>query len=403
MATLKFPREFLWGSAAAAHQVEGNNIHNDWWAWEQAGGAEPSGLACDHYNRFEEDFDIAKSLNQNAHRFSIEWSRIEPREGHFDKKAVKHYHQVLDSLKSKGIKSFASLWHVTLPLWFAQRGGFEDVQNLKYFERFARLCAKEFGKKVDFWVTVNEPLNYAWAAYGVGFWPPQKKNWRTQWRVYFNLIQAHKRAYRAIKEILPQAKIGMALNMAAVHYHGRNPLMTAVAWILEAIFNRSFLLLARGYFDFIGVNYYFHHDISLKDLAVEVNKKLAEQMMLMERNDYGSLFYPQGIYEVLVKLKKYKKPVYITENGVADAHDKLRKEFISQYLLWAHRAIEAGVDLRGYIYWSLTDNFEWVFGFKPRFGLVKIDYKNQKRTVRKSARFYARICKENALTLNGED
>ncbi len=393
----EFPRGFLWGSAAAAHQVEGNNTSSDWWDWEQKGGTSPSGVACDHYHRFEEDFKSAKSLNQNAHRFSIEWARIEPREGEWDKEAVRHYHRVLDSLKANGLTSFMTLHHVTLPLWFSQRGGFENSSNIKYFERFARFCAEEYGRKVDFWATVNEPLNYVWAAYAAGLWPPQKRKGLAAIGVYLNLIRAHNKAYSAIKDILPEAKVGPVLSTTAVHYHGGNPFLSFIARVVEVLHNRSFLLLTRRQFDFIGVNYYFRHDISFKDLSVEVSKKLAEQIILIEGKDHGFTSYPKGIYEVLVKLKKYRRPVYITENGVPDAKDELRKEFIKKHLFWVHRALQEGVDVKGYFYWSLTDNFEWIFGFRPRFGLIEVDYRTQKRTVRKSARFYARVCKENAI------
>ncbi|OGC44265.1 hypothetical protein A2V54_02880 [candidate division WWE3 bacterium RBG_19FT_COMBO_53_11] len=393
----RFPQGFLWGSASSAHQVEGNNVGSDWWSWEEGGCLESSGVACDHYHRFEEDFDLAKSLNQNAHRLSIEWARIEPEEGRWDGEEIKHYRQVLDSLRSRGIKSFVSLWHFTLPLWFAQKGGFEKASNLKYFERFVRLCAREFGEKVNFWITVNEPLGYAWSAYGVGFWPPQKKHLASAFRVYFNLVRAHRKAYRAIKGVIPRAEAGPALNMAAIHYHGKNPLMVLGVRSFERFFNRSFLFLSRGFFDFIGVNYYFHHDLSLNSFSLEVNKKLAEQMMLMEKKGHGSFFYPRGLYEVLIKLKKYRKPVYITENGIADAKDKIREKFIVGHLSWAHKALGEGIDLRGYLHWSLTDNFEWAFGFKPRFGLVEIDYKTLKRRVRPSAQVYAQVCKTNTV------
>lgn len=393
----KFPRGFLWGTAASAHEVEGNNVSSDWWDWEQKGGTQPSGSACDHYRRFEEDFKLAKSLNQNAHRFSIEWARIEPSEGRWDGEAVDHYHQVLSSLKKNDLTRFTSLFHVTLPLWFARRGGFENGENIKYFERFAGFCAVEFGEKVDFWVTVNEPGWYAIAAYGLGLWPPQKKSKLLALKVYLNLIRAHKKAYAVIKKEKPRARVGSALNMAAIHYHGGFPLLAFAAKLTEPIFNRSFLFLAKDFYDFIGVNYYFHHDISPGDLFARVDKKIVEQTILMERDDLGSVFYPKGIYEVLMKLRGYKKPIYITENGIADAEDRLRERFIKEHLLWAHQALRSGVDLRGYFYWSLMDNFEWTSGFRPRFGLVRVNYKTQKRIPRRSARFYAKVCKENAI------
>lgn len=397
---LIFPKGFLWGAATAAHQVEGNNIHSDWWAWEQKGGGrEPSGIACDHFNRFEKDFALAKKLNHSAHRLSIEWSRIEPEEGQWDQKAIGHYQKVLKSLKEKGMRTFVSLFHVTLPRWFAEKGGFERKENIEYFKRFSLLVVSSLADKVDFWVTVNEPKTVCFAGYFLGIWPPQRKNKLLTLRVYRNLALAHKEVYRVLKSEFPNAQVGAVVNMLAFHCH-RNPFLKKfVPPFVKFLSNCSFYLLTGKTHDFLGVNYYFFHDIQIKDLMLKITKKKIEQTMLLEKSDLGWPIYPQGIYGVLIDLKKYKLPIYITENGVADAQDKFRAKFILNHLQWVHQAIRDRVDVRGYLHWTLMDNFEWAFGFKPRFGLVEIDYKTQRRKIRESAKVYAQIAKENALVL----
>ncbi len=397
---LIFPKNFLWGAATAAHQVEGNNLHSDWWAWEKkGGGTEPSGVACDHYHRFEEDFKLAKRLNHNAHRLSIEWSRIEPEEGKWNQEAIEHYKRVLESLKHKQIKTFVSLFHVTLPLWFAQKGGFEKKENIEYFKKFALLTVSALADKVDFWVTVNEPKTVIAGAYLQGLWPPQEKNKLLALRVYRNLALAHKGVYRAFKNEFPGAQVGAVINMPALHYHGHRILGRFVPQFVRFFLNHSFYLLTGDTHDFLGLNYYLFHNIRLKDLTTKYTKKKLEQTMLLERSDLGWPIYPSGIYEALMSLKKYNLPIYITENGVADAKDKHREEFILNHLQWVHQALEEGVDVRGYLHWTLMDNYEWAFGFKPKFGLIEVDFKTQKRKIRKSALAYSKICKENAIVL----
>lgn len=399
---LEFPQGFLWGAATAAHQVEGNNIHSDWWVWEQkGGGAESSGKACDHYHRFEEDFHLAKKLNHNAHRLSIEWARIEPEEGNWDEKEIKHYQKVLRSLKDKKMQTFVTLFHFTLPLWFAQKGGFEKRENIKYFDRFVDRIAYFLGDLVDFWLTINEPNIYVGASYLSGNWPPQRKNLLKALNVYFNLARAHKMAYRSVHNIEKDAKVGMAANISTYHSFGGYFVGSLVSQITKFLINDSFYFLTGGYHDFLGANYYFFHNFSLKDLSLirKLNSKSMEETMLLERSDLGWPIYPPGIYEVAMDLRRYRLPIYITENGVADAEDKYRERFILNHLQWLHQAIEDGADVRGYLYWTLMDNFEWVSGYKPKFGLAEVDFKTQKRKIRPSALTYAKICKENDLAI----
>ena len=381
-----FPKDFLWGAATSAHQVEGNN-KNDWSEWEKAnaerlskesGGKYPpenyiSGKACDHYNRFREDFDIAKSLGHNAHRFSIEWSRIEPEGGKFNEKEIEHYREVIKALRERGLEPFVTLWHWTIPIWMRDKGGVTSKEFPKYFAIFSEKMAKNF-PEVKFWVTLNEPEIYTMNSYLHGEWPPQKKSFWKFLKVYKNLVKVHKVAHKVIRDINNSAQIGIAKNNS--YFEG---------WLTPALnhfWNNWFLNKIKDYQDFIGLNYYFHNQTYGFRFNQNKNKEVS---------DMGWEIYPEGVYQVLKELKKYNKPIYITENGVADARDIHREKFIKEHLEWVAKAIGEGVDVRGYFYWSLLDNFEWDKGFWPRFGLVEVDYKTMQRKIRKSAQILSTL------------
>jgi len=408
---LKFPDGFLWGTATSAHQVEGDNL-NDWTEWEKENAErlareariywQPwqqkkflemfspenyiSGRATDHYNRYEEDFDLAKVMNNNAHRFSIEWSRIEPEEGKFDEKEIEHYRQVIWALKKRGIEPFVTLWHYTNPIWFQKKGGWLNKNSPKYFERYANKISRSL-QNVKFWITLNEPDDiYAFYAYYTGRYPPQEKSFRKTWRALNNLVSAHKKAYRKIHENCPSSMVGFANNI--IYFESKGIIARIIKIFANKYWNFWFLRKTFSYNDFIGCSFYRHNTLS--SFKVNQNENI-------ETTDIGWEIYPKGIYYVLKELKKYQKPIYITENGLADAQDKYREKFIIGHLNWIHKAITEGVDVRGYFYWSLLDNFEWDKGFWPRFGLVEIDYQTMERKVRPSAQEYAKICKNNGL------
>ena len=385
---LKFPEGFLWGSSTSAYQVEGGIENCDW------AKVYPAGRACNHYNLYEEDFDLLKKLNQNTHRFSIEWSRIEPEEGKFDEKEIEHYRRVILTLRKRGIEPFVGLWHWTNPLWVKDMGGWELKEIIKYFSRYVEKVVSSLGDNVDFWITINEPEIYLFHSYLKGNWPPNKKNsFLSFYKAITNLIKAHREAYKIIKKLQPSSQIGVATNNT--YYEAdNNPISIFVKNIIESLDHFYFLDRIQNHQDFIGLNYYFHNRIKGFKFNQNENKKVS---------DMGWEIYPKGIYYVLKNLKKYKKPIYITENGLADAKDKLREDFIGDHLFWIHKAIEKGIDVKGYFHWSLMDNFEWDKGFKPRFGLVEIDYNTLERKPRPSTFYYAKICKENTLTLINED
>ncbi|OGD43231.1 hypothetical protein A3J02_02725 [Candidatus Azambacteria bacterium RIFCSPLOWO2_02_FULL_46_11] len=409
-----FPKGFFWGSATSAHQVEGNNV-NDWseperqnavrlakeakkyWRkWQQDKFPEMfnsenyiSGKACDHYNRFEEDFDIAKSLGHNAHRFSVEWSRIEPEEGQFNEKEIEHYKKVVKTLRERGIEPFVTLWHWTQPLWIRDIGGWENKKTIDYFGRYVEKLAASFGDGVKFWIVVNEPNIYAALGYIRGNQPPGVKNIFKAIKVFNNLTDAHKKAHQIIHKRDETAKVGSANSV--IYFQPKNNFFVnrVIVSVADYFWNRRFFKNVSGFSDFLGVNYYTRRLVGFS-FGAEEQKPVS---------DLGWEIVPEGIYYVLKNLKNYNLPVYITENGIADAKDDKREEFITQHLRMVHKAIEDGVDVRGYFYWSLLDNFEFpeVRGFWPRFGLVEVDYKTMARTIRPSAKVYAAICKNNGI------
>lgn len=401
----RFPKDFLWGASTSAHQIEGNQ-KNDWTVFENRNAItmaenaktmnffldkfskeaqKPSnyisGLACNHSENFDNDFYLANKIGLNAYRFSIEWSRIEPEKGKFDKDAIDHYKKVIRVLKTYKIEPVVTLWHWTLPVWFAQKGGFRNRKNIKYFFRYVKRVVHELGDEVNLYVTLNEPEIYSMNSYMRGIWPPQKKGVTNFCKVINNLVLAHIGSYALIKKINPGAQVGIAKNNTYFEI-GKDTLRNkALKKIAQKYWNDYFLDKIAKYQDFIGLNYYFRNRI---DGWFNKNRNA-------KTSDLGWDLYPQGIYNVLLDLQKYQKPIYITENGLADGQDQHRSWFLTQTVKSIARAIEKGVDVRGYMHWSLVDNFEWDKGFWPRFGLIEIDYRTQKRTLRKSAEHYAKI------------
>ncbi len=410
---LRFPKDFFWGTATSAHQVEGNN-RNDWTEWEKDNAScladeshrkwqswqqkkfpemfNPdnyiSGKACDHYNLFEKDFDIAKKLGHNAHRFSIEWSRIEPEEGRFNEKEIEHYRKVITALKKREMEPLVTLWQFTLPMWIANNGGVSHRKFTSYFARYASKIASAF-PEVKLWITLNEPDVFAGRAYLKGFWPPEKHNAFSYLRALNNLVQAHKAAHKEIKKVNLSARVGIAKHNVYFEMAKDTALNRILKFGADLWWNRYFLWRIKNYQDFIGLNYY---NRNLINNGYYKNKNI-------KLTDFGWEYWPSSLYGALMDLKMYNLPVYITENGIADSDDNQRSEFLSITLESAAKAIRDGIDVRGYFYWSLLDNFEWDKGFWPRFGLVEVDYKTQKRTIRKSAAYYRDIILKNGVEL----
>lgn len=402
--TRVFPEGFLWGTATSAHQVEGGNDNNDWWRWEQRGRVldeQVSGNAADHYCRYENDFDLASEMQNNAHRLSIEWSRIEPKKGQFNMDEVLHYRRVLESLHKRGIKTMVTLWHFTLPIWLADEGGWESVKSSSYFARYAEFVARELGDLVDVWITMNEPVIYISQSYGTGAWPPGKKSvWRLM-RVFRRLTVSHRVAYRMLHRELDtrvrNIQVGIAKNIVTYEPYRRYSFIdSAFIKVLDRLFNHQFFFWTRGFHDFIGLNYYFHYRVKTRptkasEFFFEVHTENREV------SDLGWEVHPPGIFEALMSLMRYKLPIYVTENGIASADDGKRPRFLVTMLKEVYHAIRAGADVRGYFHWSLLDNFEWEKGYLGRFGLVAVDFETQKRTPRRSYFVYKDICENNGI------
>ena len=403
----EFPKGFYWGAATASYQVEGGIENTDWAKAAREGRVPVCGRACDHYHRYEEDFDIAKSLGHNAHRLSIEWARIEPEEGKFNEKEIEHYRDVLNALRARGIEPFITLWHFTLPLWFSESGGFERKDSPEVFARYCAYVVSKLNDLCKNFSTINEPNVFGSNGWLRGSWPPFKRFALTDLvsitnsgrtyesranrgfsslllylRVMKNLAQAHNRAYVEIKRVAPQVDVSIVKHVILFHANW-NPVNKLIARIANYFWTYRFMNRVHDYCDSIGLNYYFHKKFG--DTATYV------------KTDMDWDIYPEGIESALVMLHRYGKSLYVSESGIADARDDRRADYILRQVRATHRAIKRGVDVRGHMYWSLLDNYEWALGFEKRFGLVEVDYKTLKRTVRQSAYIYKKICESNEV------
>lgn len=406
----QFPPNFFWGASTSSHQVEGNN-HNQWSVWELAHAKElahtahqrlgwlpgweevkkraetpgnyVSGRGVAHYQHYKEDFTMARQLNLNAIRFGIEWSRLEPTEGTWDEKAVTHYREYITELRRKGLEPFLNIWHWTMPTWFSDMGGFSKRENIKHFERFVEKIAQEFGEELTYVITLNEPNVYASFGYGNGLWPPQERNWARALWVYGNLVRAHKKAYRILKRSNPSLMIGVAAQLANIQAKRPHSFLDEV--VTKAMrygWNWWFLNRVRRYQDFVGFNYYFtdyYHGFHRDNPKVPVS-------------DLGWYMEPEGLYPLLLRAwKHYRKPIMITENGVADEQDQYRQWWLQETIVAMEKALSEGVQVAGYFHWSLLDNFEWAYGWWPKFGLISVDRgQSMKREIRPSARWFAK-------------
>ncbi len=414
-SAIQFPGNFVFGSAAAAHQVEGDNVRNDWWAHEHAAGTnaiEPSGIACDHYHRFGEDFRLLHALGQRTHRLSVEWSRIEPEEGKIDAAEVAHYRTVLETLRELGIAPWVTLYHFTSPVWFAQRGGFTRAENVRYFERFVARVAKEYGDIVQHWCTINEPTVVAELGYRFGYFPPRLRDAGLAADVLCNLFRAHAAAAAAVRAHVRLApSIGITLAVQAVEaYEPHSPADRALAARRDAESNGvSFDALRTGVFsypdrepvdiaglkggsEFVGIQYYsrMRYDAASGGPAwPDMNRQLSQM---------GWEVYPEGFGPLLQRAAGTGLLVYVTENGMACDDDRVRVRYIADHLAVVDEVRRGGADIRGYFYWSSMDNFEWNFGYGPKFGLIAVDRTTLTRAPRPSAYFFGEIARARRLT-----
>ena len=410
---------FLLGAATAAHQVEGNNIYSDFWAQEQmenSNFAEPSRDACDHYNRYEEDILLLKEAGLNAYRFSIEWARIEPEKGRFDDKEIQHYRDVIKFCRKNGVEPIVTLHHFSSPKWLITEGGWESENTVRYFAGYCRYIAEKLGDLLTYVCTINEAnMGLQMAAISRRFMkqmginiqvgvnlPMQEKQKaiREESAKVFGvdaskgihtflsqrtpqgdllIILAHEAARDAMKDVCPHLKIGLTLSL-----HDYQPADESAEtsekvrkeWEEEFLHYLPYIVKD----DFIGLQNYTREIIGPDGV-----QKAPEGAVLTQMN-YE--YYPQGLEHVIRKVaEEFKGDIIVTENGIAAEDDACRISFIETALKGVKSCIEDGIPVKGYMYWSLMDNFEWQKGFTMKFGLISVDRSNQKRTPKASLQF----------------
>ncbi|MBM3694557.1 MAG: glycosyl hydrolase family protein [Actinobacteria bacterium] len=386
-----FPGGFLWGTATAAHQVEGGNWNNDWWAWEHDPASpcvEPSGDACDHYHRYLEDLGLLASLGFNAYRFSLEWSRIEPEEGEFSQAALGHYRRMVEACREGGLEPVVTLHHFTTPRWVADRGGWADPATAGRFARFAAAAADALADEVRWVCTINEPNILATMGYLTGLFPPGERDPERHRRAQGVLAAAHRRAVEVVRRAIPEAAVGLTLAMS--DYQAAEPGGEAT---LEALrdSDEGPLLEAAAAGDFVGVQAYSR--IRVGRAGPLGPPRGAEQTLM------GWEFYPEALEAAVRRAhRETGLPVLVTENGVAVADDTRRVEYVRRALEGVGRCLADGVPVRGYCYWSALDNFEWALGYGPTFGLIEVDRQSLQRRPRPSAGWLGAVARANALS-----
>lgn len=420
-----FPSSFLFGTAAAATQVEGHCTTSDWWDFAQEPGRVKGGdaphPACDVWNRFEDDIGLHRQIGANAHRLSVEWARIEPEPGHWDLEALERYRRMIGALRDASIEPVVTLHHFTLPRWVAREGGLLNPDYPIRFERFVSRVLECLGDLVVRWVTINEPNVVATMGYLLGVFPPATRDPRKAIRAHEALIEAHARAYRAIHSLAGRrgwnAQVGVAHHLRIMEPSRANhPGDRMATRVLEEAFNQAFLRAicggpvpfgeralmalsgarrvdARGTQDFLGINYYGRDRARLSTSAREFFVR-REVPRGAEVSDLGWEVYPEGLGELLRTWGRATKlPIYVTENGIADSRDAQRPSFLVRHLGQIADALREGIDVRGYFHWTLLDNFEWAEGYAPRFGLYEVDSATQARKARPSVEVFRRITK----------
>ncbi len=422
-ASYHFPRGFLWGTATAAHQVEGNNTNNQWWMWEQNGHTRgTSGLAADWWGgRWKEDLDRAAEGGQNAHRMSVEWSRIQPTPDTWNEDALERYRTILRGMRERGIMPMITLHHYTDPIWLGD--GWETGAAVPQFERFARKTVEALKEYCTLWCTLNEPNGYALNGYvggGLsGSFPPGKNSLKLALQVQANLIRGHSAAYRAIHQVQPEARVGMALHYRAFAPHFRwSPLdrlltqnasnmlngifpMALSKGVIRSVLGTIQVPEAKGTQDYFGFNYYTKNRVTFdlrKPESMFSNGFYAKDAELSDNAFLAN--EPDGMFEGLKWIVRMfpNLAILVSENGIADANDHLRPRYMAQHIHQMWRAVNFNWPVKGYFHWTLVDNFEWDRAWTLRFGLWALDEKTQKRTKRPSADLYAEICKENGLS-----
>ena len=408
---IAFPKDFLWGTATAAHQVEGNNINSDFWLLERMPEtlfAEPSGDTIDHYHRYPEDIALLAELGFNSYRFSIEWARIEPEEGYFSDAAINHYRRMLMVCHEHNLKPMVTFHHFTSPRWLIAKGGWENEETAEKFARYCSRVTSQLGDLIDRACTINEAnipvvINqiHLWgidlqelgfmqvAKPFLGISPSGKLNtfmFTPSEKGRDIVLEAHKQAAAAIKAVRPDLPVGMTLSIDDLQYvDGGEVVRDQFRLEMQDVY-----LQAAREDDFLGVQSYSRVRFSPE------GKLEPEQGV--ELTQMGFEFWPEAMEEALRYASRIANvPLIVTENGVAATDDTRRVEYYRRALAGVANCLNDGLDIRGYYVWSAFDNFEWMLGYEPKFGLVEIDRANQKRIIKPSARWLGEIARSNRM------
>lgn len=424
----QFPPGFKWCTATSAHQIEGGNTQSDWWNFEKTAGkiknGDLSGMATDHWNRIDSDIQLMKNIGVNTYRFSVEWARIEPKQGVWDRLAIDHYRHEIHLLREAGIEPLVTLNHFTLPQWVSDQGGWTWSGIPQAFENYTRFVYGLIGSDVRDFVTINEPMVVLLTGYLAGEFPPLFASSNHFKNAMIQMIRSHGIAYHAIHEMAASegrpVRVGLAHHLRVFDPHSKwNPLDRIYAKLLDRVFNwawfqalhsgflkvnmpffmhfKAHIPEAKGTQDFLGINYYTR-DMVHFSLKSKTGADLKTPYGAA-KSDLGWEIYPEGLIRVLRRAHAWfpKLPVIITENGIADSQDLKRGSFLVDHLAVLLRALDEGIEVEGYCHWSLLDNFEWLEGFTPRFGLFEVDYSTFQRIPRPSASLFETIARTNRL------
>lgn len=425
--SLTFPDRFLWGAATAAHQVEGNNTASDWWEWEtdpapRAPLAGPSGIACDHLHRYKDDIALLAETGLNTYRFSVEWARIEPSPGEFDRDALQHYADMVATCADHGVTPMVTLQHFTLPAWVTHAGAWTNPDFPGLFARYTRRVLERLENSVPYFSTINEPGNTMTRGYlGTFPTPPFLRDLSAFDAAAAGLNSAHRAAREVIRELSPGAKVGMTHALQDWHADtGGTPVME---WARELHEDRYFA--ETGEDDFVGVQTYTRLDVEAPMIAGLVssallrNRRLTQSLLLpllhrraiaaapgehqsddgIRRTLMGYRWAPDAVEATSRRVARLfpGKEIVITEHGVATADDNERIEYLRDGLRAVHRLIRDGLPIAGYVHWSLLDNWEWWDGYRPTYGLIAVDRSTQDRHVKPSARWYGEVARTNRM------
>lgn len=386
-AALNDRSPFLWGAAISAHQTEGRNVNSDWWRFEQdvlrERGIETSGDAADHWHHFREDIDLLAKTGLNALRFSIEWAKVEPVMGSYDQRVLDHYDEVLAYLSKKRITACVTLWHFTLPAWASEHGGWNSRIVRKRFYAYIETCVRRFRSRVHTWSTLNEPMVYLMEGYRWGTWPPRTRSRWQALRMFLVLRSMHRHCYAVLKRH-EVARVGIAKSIIVFECtHAANVFRSIKRMLKNWVWNKSFFTFAKRFHDYIGINFYITETVGPKRIT-------------HEKDDMGWEVRPHGLGAALREAWTHRKPIYVLENGIATQNDERRIAYIRSRVTDVRRALEEGIDVRGYFYWSLLDNFEWDKGYAKRFGLIAVNRTSMEREPKPSLRTFGDLARKHA-------